>query len=553
MSRQLGVRDIRAFRPALVLEVVHRLEIQRRRVMGAADAALRARAAGGEWRGRAAASASQAQSGAVAMLGDVSARMGVTASVLRGLAARMEACLELVHRAERIARDRGAWTDTDGLVQVPHRFTPGDPTMDAHVGRLDALMVDEVGRCFAEAVRVAVDTDVEVQRRLRGAVADPVAPAAPDELGVVPPPPEGGGGRPDGAFANAAWWRSLSVSERRLAITQHPEWVGPRDGIPAWDRHQANLILLARLRGPAREALHHAGSIPQRTAVATWERAKSIEAIDALLAKRDGVTRHLLLVDVSGPVVRAITTVGDIDRAGHVSTYVGGFSTRPEHDLQAYDDRFVGLRRLALTQTRAEGDDGDVAFAIWLGYPAPQGRDGGFSSRSVLRDDTARAWADDLASFTNGIDASRDAPVHQALLAHSYGSVVTGFALQQVMRMDDVALFGSPGTSLGSVTEAGLKPGALNVLAAPTDPVPMTDWHGLDPREIPGVATLSATAALKPGATNVVLRASFLHGDYLDEGTTSEHNLAAIAAGRPDLRLPASIDRPVAAIPLPAQ
>ncbi|HEX5967126.1 MAG TPA: alpha/beta hydrolase [Intrasporangium sp.] len=534
---EIRVRHIRAFRSSVVLEVAQRLEAQRRRVIVATDAVLRARAAGDSWTGPAAVAAAARQVGVLAALADVAVRLAATAAVLHGLAGRMEACGALVRRAERMASDRGAWTDDLGLVHVPHRWHTGDPTMDAHVGRLDALMVDEVRRCLDEAVRVAEATDVEVHRALLGAASHQLAAGVGDDLGVVPPPPEGAGGHPDGAFANAAWWRSLTVAERRWAIGHHPEWVGPRDGIPAWDRHQANLKLLARARVEAAEQLRRAGPRARHTDVVAWERVASIAAIDAVLGKRDGVTRHLLLVDITGPVVRAVTTVGNVDRAGHVATYIGGLSTSPHKDLLTFDERFVGLGKLAQTQTRGSGNAADAAIVLWMGYPAPQWRDGALGNRSVLRDDLAREWADDLASFTNGITASRDDPPHQALWAHSYGSVVAGFALQHVMQMDDVALFGSPGTALHSLADAGLKPGALNVLAAPTDPIAHTGWHGRDPRDIPGVAILSATCALKPGSTNQLLMGSFLHSDYTDEGTTSEHNLAAIVAGRPEQRV----------------
>src|SRR5690606_2550148 len=193
-------------------------------------------------------------------------------------------------RAERVARERGAWTDPDGFVQVPHRVPTGDPTTDAHVSRLDALMVDEVRRWLDEAVRVAAATDAETHRALLGAAGRSRAPGLTDGLGVVPPPPEGAGGRPDGAFANAAWWRSLTVNERRWTIGHRPEWVGPRDGIPAWDRHQANLLLLARARSAADDALGRVPPPAHRNDVVAWERAASIAAIDAVLAKRDGVT-----------------------------------------------------------------------------------------------------------------------------------------------------------------------------------------------------------------------------------------------------------------------
>ena len=534
---QLKVRHIRAFRPSLVLEVAQRLEAQRRRVIAATDAVLRARAAGESWTGPAAVAAEARHVGVLAGLADVAARLAATAAALRGLAGRMEACRALVRRAERMASDRGAWTDDLGLVHVPHRWSSGDPVMDAHVGRIDALMVEEVRRCLDEAVRVAEATDVEVHRALLSAASYRLIAGAGDDLGVVPPPPQGAGGQADGAFANAAWWRSLTVAERRWVIGYHPEWVGPRDGIPAWDRHQANLKLLARARVDAAEQLRQAGPRARATDVVVWERVESIAAIDAVLAKSDGVTRHLLLIDITGPVVRAVTTVGNIDRAGHVATYVGGLSTSPHLDLRRYDETFVRLRTLAWTKTRGVGDRADVAIVQWMGYPAPQWRDGAFGSRSVLKDELAAEWADELATFTNGVAASRDEPPHQTLWAHSYGSVLAGFALQHRMRMDDVALFGSPGTALDSLADAGLKPGGLNVLASPTDVVAASGWFARDPRDLPRVAHLSAACGLKPGATNEFLMGSPWHSAYLKAGTTSEHNLAAIAAGRPDQRV----------------
>ncbi len=105
---QLKVRHIRAFRPSLVLEVAQRLEAQRRRVIAATDAVLRARAAGESWTGPAAVAAEARHVGVLAGLADVAARLAATAAALRGLAGRMEACTALVRRAERMASDRGA-------------------------------------------------------------------------------------------------------------------------------------------------------------------------------------------------------------------------------------------------------------------------------------------------------------------------------------------------------------------------------------------------------------------------------------------------------------
>jgi len=547
---QLQVRNIRGFQPGLAVGVAERLESERRRVARAIGLALEAKSAGTTWSGPAAAMARVRQAGIVAGLADIATRLGISAAVVRDAAERMAASRELLVRADRVAWDHGAWVDDDGKVHVPPHAPTGDATMDAHRARREVLMRIEVARYVTEAVRIAQATDSDAARQLRGAVADRVAPTVTGELALVPPPPEGAIGNPAGAFANAAWWRSLTGVERPQVIRTHPQWVGPRDGIPAWERHAANLVLLARARDAAQAELRRLGSRARRMDVVAWERAQSIAAIDALLTRSDGVTRHLLLIDSTGPVVRAVLTVGDVDRAGHVVTYVGGFSTSPHFDAQLYDERFVRMKARTEAKTRDPGEQGQVAIAVWMGYPAPQVRDGAFGDRSVLNRELARVWSDDLASFTNGIAASRDDRPHQTLWAHSYGSVVAGFALQQPMTINDVALFGSPGTTLDTLAEGGLKPGSLNVLASPTDPVAASTWHGRDPRNVPLVGSLSASCALKPG-TNELLLGSFFHGHYLDANTTSEHNLTAIAAGRPEQRVNAGSPCPLPTTPLP--
>lgn len=493
--------------------------------------------AGGSWTGAASSAAADRQQSALGGLTDLAARLGSTAAVVRALAERMEASVQLVRQAERTASDRGARTDEDGNVVVSLRSSSGDPVLDAHLARRDDEMRIEVRRCVAEAERVARCTDADAHRRLLGA-ASGALPSA--DLGglVVVPPPFVGRDPVSGAFASAAWWRSLTPAERREVLSSHPEWAGPRDGVPARDRHTANLVLLARARASVAAELREAGRGSDSGALLrARERAASIEAISDVLGRHDGVTRHLLLVDLAGPVVRAVTTVGDVDRVGHVATFVGGLSTRPDLDLRRYDERFAAMRTLAWTKTVQPGAAGDVAVVLWMGYPAPQWRDGVFGARSVLRRDVSRDYADDLAAFTNGVAASRDAPVHQTLWAHSYGTVLAGLALKQLMRIDDVALFGSPGTELTSLAQAGLKAGSLNVLAAATDPVAMSGWHVLDPRDIPGASILSTFCAVKPGSVNDPLTSSIGHSEYLEAGSTSEENLTAIAAGRPDARI----------------
>jgi hypothetical protein len=98
---------------------------------------------------------------------------------------------------------------------------------------------------------------------------------------------------------------------------------------------------------------------------------------------------------------------------------------------------------------------------------------------------------------------------------------------------DDVVLFGSPGVAFTSLSEAGLKPGSLNVLRADWDLVAYSGWHLTDPVDVRGATELS-TGWSKPSGPNGGLPATG-HSDYLKAGSTSEQNLVAVAVGRRDL------------------
>jgi hypothetical protein len=87
--------------------------------------------------------------------------------------------------------------------------------------------------------------------------------------------------------------------------------------------------------------------------------------------------------------------------------------------------------------------------------------------------------------------------------------------------------------------DVGLKPGALNVLAAPDDLVVRggPGYLGTPPLLVSGARRL-ATLHVK-GMPND-LRSAKGHSQYRAPGTLSRRNLVAVAAGRPDLVIPAS-------------
>ncbi|GAA3716209.1 hypothetical protein GCM10022399_36070 [Terrabacter ginsenosidimutans] len=552
----LSVRDIRSSRPQSLTAVGRGLEERRRRVLVLAELVLWRRSAAPRWSGAASSAAADRYGVVVAGLGGLAASLAATVSAVGRAAIRLQAAIDLVGRADRRAADEGAWVDDDGRLFLPVRASLGDPALEAHRARLDELLRAEVQACLARARQSAAETDEELLRDLlssaRGAPTSAGTSGAPALASMpAPPVPSSAGGVSAHVFASAAWWRSLTDEERRTVIRERPEWVGSRDGVPAQARHEANLALLARAEAAARErfsAAQRSTGIGYATARRRAdEHVAALEAVRDVLGRRDGGERRLLLIDTSGLDVKAVVAVGDVDRAEHVVTFVGGLSTMVGTDLRRYDDTFVRMR----SESRALAAGQDVAIVTWMGYDAPQVREIVTSiDRNVVNAKLARDNAAALADFATGVEAARDRPAHQTVWAHSYGAVLAGFASLRTSAVDDVAVFGAPGLPFSDVSRTSLKPGSLNVLGAVGDDVFDYGWavHGTPSAQVAGATRLSTFALKQTGSgCNHWLhsrsefvdagRTSSGHSDYLRQGTDSARNLTAIAAGRPDLRV----------------
>lgn len=542
---ELTVADIRCFRPTLVREARERLEADRQQVQRVMTELLASRPHAVVWSGPAALAAFARTVEMVQVLSDIARRLGETGRALSHLAERMQACLELVRHAERQAADAGGWLNHEGQLFLPQPPACADPVLVAHHARRERQLREEIERDLLQAESVARQADSEASSRL-AAAADAAArsPAPVGRPMSLPAPPLLTGEQvdPASAFANAAWWRGLTPEEKGRAIRDHPEWVGPRDGVPAWARHQANLVLLTRAEDSAERGLAEArrnkiGGPPGRWAFETMERrVAALRAVRDVLSQQDGVPRLLLALSEDDGMVTAALSVGDVDRARHVATFVGGLTTTVQGDLRRYDRQFTAMRAEARSIAR-DGDD--VAVVAWLGYPAPQWSGVGRPSTSVLRPTIARDHSEGLAAFLTGLDAARDVPLHSTVWAHSYGSTLAGHALLKTSAVDDVALVGSPGVPFRKLEDTGLKPNGLNVLDAPDDLVPYggPELLGVAPTVVAGMRRLATVKA--KGMPND-LRTAHGHSDYFAPGTVSRRSLVAIAAGRSDLVLPVS-------------
>ncbi|MGU3436312.1 alpha/beta hydrolase [Actinomycetes bacterium M1A6_2h] len=240
---------------------------------------------------------------------------------------------------------------------------------------------------------------------------------------------------------------------------------------------------------------------------------KRLQALDSIQAVLDKGNRQLLVLDNTGEkeTIAAIG-IGDLDSAANVAVFVPGLGSTVQGNMDKYDADVEGIV--------GPGSAG----VTWLGYEAPQLGWGLLDpDTSVLSGRSADSAGDALASFLDEIPAD----AHTTVVGHSYGSVVAADALTSGTTVDDVVLMGSPGVGVGEAHEIGAE--HVYVLESPTDVVADTAWLGRDPNMLPGVEVLAST-----GANG--------HGQYLDSGTTSAANVAAVVAGTPTTPARAPID-----------
>ncbi|PFG51013.1 alpha/beta hydrolase family protein [Amycolatopsis sulphurea] len=461
--------------------------------------------------------------------------------------------------AEELARkygfqitDAGGITDTYAGKEAPPEMHPEDRE------RTHAQLVDEV----AQILRTANDIDTDLASVLDRAAAgqfgtgneSTVAAAAADGmkdpgLTLPEPPPNATPSQ------NSAWWATLSEAGRNILLRDHPDWLGNRDGLPGDVRSKANIARIPSERTDLQHQLDEAkkrlelvkdqpyrppNMLPDALADIRKIEAKlaSLTAIETTLAKGD---RQLLTLDASGDRLKSAIAVGNVDTAKHVAVFTPGFTSTVDHSLAGYDTDMENLQKHTQLISSRYGDGAQAATVAWLGYEAPQNDDVINGNQSVASDHIAQTGAKKLDGFLNGIGASHEMqnqPLHLTALGHSYGSLTTGIALQQSTPVNDAVIFGSPGLDAQQRGDLQVPQGHLFSAGADQDSVPKLDvanHFGVSPYDMPGIDRLSTGDAVTVDGTPA--HATHTHGQYLDDGSTSQYNMAAITAGRPDLRV----------------
>lgn len=376
----------------------------------------------------------------------------------------------------------------------------------------------------------------------------------------------------DGSPAeNNQWWKSLTDEQREYVLAERPRWVGDLDGIPGADRSTANLAQLEFDRSNINGQVNEAQARFDRTGTAFDEstlrlaedKLASLEAVEKEMyaTNTDGSfqldaagerillpERQLLAFDASPEhsLATAIVAAGDIDTADHVSVHTPGFTSTVNGglaNLVADADKVRTLSEWQLDRYSSETAGQTVASVAYFGYEAPQSLD-------VISDGRAEVGGERLASFLNGIDASRTDDPHLTAVGHSYGSLATGIGLQHGTGADDAVFMGSPGVGTDNLNDLEISGGAYT-LASDGDIVAVLGQFDGDPREIPGITDMTTRAAdvVMPDGTAIELvstdrneggmmdaaERAKSHSDYYKQDTTSQFNQAAVIAGIPDV------------------
>ena len=300
-------------------------------------------------------------------------------------------------------------------------------------------------------------------------------------------------------LAAAAWWEGLTPAARQAAIAADPAGVGALDGVPAAARDQANRLLLD-------QALAHPDRDGYGVALDT---AAQLAALDA------GGTAQLVTFDPAREVVAL--SVGDLDTAAAVGVLVPGMATGSD-DLPGLVADATSVGALAAVAVPGLA----VATLVWLGYRTP-------NLLTVVSAGQARDGGVALDRTLHGLAASRGAvaaaggppPPRTSVLAHSYGTVVAGYAARAEGQLaaDAVVLLGSPGVPEDS---AGLEAPEVYGAWTPFDPVSYLGRFGPSPWD-PGF-----------GDTPLPTTPVQLHTEYYDRYFPTLEAVAEVVAGTRD-------------------
>lgn len=248
--------------------------------------------------------------------------------------------------------------------------------------------------------------------------------------------------------------------------------------------------------------------------------------------EQDGQNRYLLDVEIDAydGDGTAVIAIGEVDEADNVAVVVQG-ATNDLYSIEGQTDVAESL----LEEMADNSDAGTTnAVIVWENYDNPSLVEVIDPGQAV---DGAEVLIDDLASYDAAHGQATGDSAHTTVVAHSYGTVVTSYALQDgaAEYLDDVVVYGSPGMVVDGVADLGMD--TEHVFAGMDDDDILLDvdalakQRGFDPYGID-------PAAAEFGATEVTTGGVDGHTDYFgyEDGEPNEAlaNAGAVAAGAYD-------------------
>jgi len=290
---------------------------------------------------------------------------------------------------------------------------------------------------------------------------------------------------------------------------------------------------------------------------AAQNRMGEFDAIDDALTRAPET--YLTQFDIPtdpGQKVHAAVAVGNPDTATDISVTVPGIGSTTKDSLPSMVSEARNLQNTATEELRRLGRSGSVVTIAWMGYDPPANVINTTSPRDFWRtinDDRAQAGAASLAPYLQQLHTNNP-NAHLSLFGHSYGSLTSSLALQQLNAqglhpVNDAVFYGSPGLELDNPSQLGLAGGHAFVMKAPPgddwipEVAPLAPLHGWGADPYGGMMPeLSSQAGTSPDG--VLREGVHSHADYPRAVTgpggeqmlrMSGYNLAVVAAGIPDL------------------
>lgn len=477
-----------------------------------------------------------------------SAAVGAVRTEVAHTSASLEELATMVSDAENYARTNGFSIQDNGYIADLWQIAGEAHTQtewDAHDAAEDELsrMVTAVrergNEIEAEASRVLwAASQGEIPTNGAQTADEATTAGSYFALGELPPPQQ-----------VEDWWNGLSSDQQQWVTANQPEWVRNLDGIPVVVRDQANRVFLdaeiARLQAeigfdPGQNELDM-----RHPEYYTWLRWRELNTMRSAL--QNTPDSYLIGLRTENGIIRAITSVGNPDEADHVAVTIPGMGSqdRAGETMRGMLSESALVRAEAQSELRDARRDESVAVVSWMNYDTPPGL------IDAASDDHAEAGAPALSNYLQSIDVTStgtDDP-HLTLVGHSYGSLVSGLALNEGGNtvVDDFVAYGSPGFYASDEAGLGMQDGHVYVMQAPSDDIQYLDvidgWYGSDPADGAFVQLSTEPTTTVDG---VARDGAYEHADYPrpfsrgDEQIlrTSGYNVAVVVAGLPENTVP---------------